>query len=183
MQDAFALHHHVEIVDFWRNAQHHWFAQSPSFDRHFAARFEALHLAAARRQLEHWSASAYGALALLILLDQYPRNAYRGTAHMYATDHLARCYARTALTAELDWLVEEELRLFFYLPFSHSESLADQRLAVTLNRRLGQPWLNHAENHCAIIERFGRFPHRNSILGRSTSDDERAFLDADGFSG
>ncbi|EZN46060.1 hypothetical protein AJ75_05210 [Pseudomonas aeruginosa BWH035] len=102
---------------------------------------------------------------------------------MYATDFLARNVARAAVNAGLDAQVDPALRLFFYLPFAHSEDPADQRLSVMLNRRLGQPWLDHALGHQAIVERFGRFPHRNILLGRSTTAAEQAFLDQGGFAG
>lgn len=102
---------------------------------------------------------------------------------MYATDESARNIARKAVQAGFDTEVDASLRLFFYLPFAHAENLADQRLSVTLNRRLGRPWLDHALGHKAIIERFGRFPHRNALLGRQTTPGEQAFLDGGGFAG
>lgn len=126
-------------------------------------------------------------LASLILLDQFPRNVFRSTARMYATDAQARAVAWAAIGAGLDAQVDPALRLFFYLPFAHSEDPADQRLSVTLNRRLGPPWLDHALGHAlghqAIVERFGRFPHRNTLLGRSTTAAEQSFLDQGGFAG
>lgn len=173
-----------EVLDFWRDAgARKWFAKDPDFDRRFRARFLDLHLSAARRECDAWPASAEGALALVILLDQFPRNAFRGTAHMYATDGLARHFARRAIAAGADGEVEAELRAFFYLPFEHSEELADQRLSVELHRRIGRPWLGHAERHLRVIERFGRFPHRNPLLGRETTAEERAFLEQGGFAG
>lgn len=102
---------------------------------------------------------------------------------MYATDADARHIARKAIDAELDRQVEPELRLFFCLPFAHSENLEDQRLSVDLNRQLGHPWIDHALEHASIIQRFGRFPHRNGLLGRRTTDAEQAFLDQGGFAG
>lgn len=174
----------LKVVDFWRAAgATAWFGKAPDFDRSFRERFIALHVAAAGRECDHWAARAEGALALLILLDQFPRNAFRGTARMYATDPLARHFARGAIEAGMDGQVEEELRLFFYLPFAHSEDLADQRRSVRLNRRLGQPGLDHAMGHLRVIERFGRFPHRNPILGRETTAQEQIFLDHGGFAG
>ncbi|MCW5653858.1 DUF924 family protein [Hydrogenophaga sp.] len=172
------------LVRFWREAgMAEWFAKSPDFDRRLRERFLPLHEAAAAGWHDDLQASAQGALALLILLDQFPRNAFRGTARMFATDAHARRIARQAVSHGQDAQVEAGLRLFFYLPFAHSEDLDDQRLSVTLNRRLGQPWLEHALGHAEIIERFGRFPHRNTLLGRGMTESEQRFLDEGGFAG
>lgn len=138
---------------------------------------------AARRELEGWLDSAQGALALLILLDQYPRNAFRGTAHMFATDPLARLYAHRMVDAGLDQQVEPALRAFCYLPFEHSEEAADQQRSVVLNQQLDANTDRWAKEHAHIIERFGRFPHRNDVLARATTDEEREFLKAGGFAG
>ncbi len=171
------------VVAWWAAARPDWFSAHPDFDARFRARFLDAHQQAACGELAAWADSAEGALALLILLDQFPRNAFRGTARMYASDPQARATARAAVDAGLDTRIEPALRLFFYLPFAHSEDPADQRLSVLLHRRLGQPWLGHALGHQAIIERFGRFPHRNRLLGRSTTAAEQAFLDQGGFAG
>lgn len=174
----------LAVVRFWRDAgADRWFSKSDAFDLAFGGRFLSLHEAAARGEFEGWAQSAEGALALLILLDQFPRNVFRGTARMYETDARAREVARQAVDNGLDQQVEKPLRVFFYLPFSHSERIEDQRRGVELNQRLGQPWLTHALGHADIIERFGRFPHRNPLLGRSTTAHEQAFLDAGGFAG
>ncbi|RYD72775.1 MAG: DUF924 domain-containing protein, partial [Verrucomicrobiaceae bacterium] len=116
---------------------------------------------------------AYGALALLILLDQYPRNAFRGTAHMFATDPLARLYAQRMVDAGLDALIEPELRAFCYLPFEHSEDPRDQQRSIALNQHLDASTYHWAKEHARIIQRFGRFPHRNAVLGRETTDEEQ----------
>ncbi|OZI69816.1 hypothetical protein CAL24_23735 [Bordetella genomosp. 2] len=172
------------VVRFWREAgPERWFRKDTAFDQAFRERFLDLHMAAARRELDHWESSAPGALALLILLDQFPRNAFRGTGHMYATDPLARYYTRRLLEAGHDARIETGMRVFCYLPLSHSESLDDQRQSVALQRQLGEPWLYHAEDHLRIVERFGRFPHRNALLGRDTTPEEQAFLDEGGFAG
>ncbi|WP_415819116.1 DUF924 family protein [Bordetella tumbae] len=174
----------LAVVRFWRDAgADRWFSKSDAFDLAFGGRFLSLHEAAARGEFDGWAQSAEGALALLILLDQFPRNVFRGTARMYETDVRAREVARQAVDNGLDQQVEKPLRVFFYLPFSHSERIEDQRRGVELNQRLGQPWLTHALGHADIIERFGRFPHRNPLLGRSTTAQEQAFLDAGGFAG
>ena len=124
----------------------------------------------------------------MILLDQFPRNLYRGTAHAFATDPLARMFARAALAAGHDQATEALLRRFFYLPFEHSESLADQELGVELCAALqadsgDEETMKFAIVHRDIIARFGRFPHRNAVLGRETTPEEQEFLDEGGFAG
>ena len=171
-------------ADFWLNAGYKaWFAKNEAFDAEFKARFLDDHFAAARRERDGWMAHPESAFALLLLLDQFPRNSFRGTGHMYATDPLARHFARKALEAEHDRKIAASARVFFYLPFSHSEHLADQELAVQLNEPLGGEFLKHAVGHRDIVSRFGRFPHRNRILGRDTTPEEQAFLDKGGFAG
>ncbi|MCW8020584.1 DUF924 family protein [Pseudomonas aeruginosa] len=173
-----------EVAVFWREAgPSFWFAKDPRFDRRFRLRFAQAHELARAERLRPGHADAQAHLGLLVLLDQYPRNAFRGTPRMYASDALARRWANRALAAGLDRQVEEALRLFFYLPFAHAENLVDQDRSVALNRGLGQPYLDHARGHREIIRRFGRFPHRNPILGRPSSAAELAFLAAGGFAG
>ncbi len=126
-----------------------------------------------------------GSLALLILLDQFPRNAFRGTGHAFATDPLARMFAARALEVGHDLQTEGDIRRFFYLPFQHSEDRADQDrqhelFQTRMDRAPGDRW---AEHHHDVIARFGRFPHRNRALGRETTAEEQAFLDQDGFRG
>lgn len=172
------------VVGFWRDAgAQAWFRKDAAFDARFRERFLAAHDAAASRALDGWAATAEGSLALLILLDQFPRNCFRGTAHMYATDPLARHFARLALAAGHDRETEQALRLFLYLPFLHSELLADQDLALRLYQSLGEDMVKHAHTHRDIVRRFGRFPHRNAMLGRETTAEEAAFLRAGGFAG
>jgi uncharacterized protein (DUF924 family) len=172
------------VVGYWRNAgADRWFSKDPDFDRCFRERFLVLHMAASRGELDDWAETPEGALALLILLDQFPRNAFRGSGHMYATDALARHVAYQMIDAGFDRQIASDLRLFCYLPFAHSESLDDQQRSVEFHRELGRPWVDHAEGHRHIIERFGRFPHRNSILGRRTTPEEYRFLNQGGFAG
>ncbi|WP_298724488.1 DUF924 family protein [uncultured Ferrovibrio sp.] len=174
----------LSVVDFWIEAGPQlWFAKDDDFDRRFCDRFLMLYLAAARGDLIDWLETPKGSLALLLLLDQFPRNAFRGTPKMYATDAMARRMADTAIRAGHDRAVPDELAVFFYLPFSHSENLADQERAVMLNRRLGEPALSHAQRHCSIVRRFRRFPHRNPVLGRRMTEEEQRFLDEGGFAG
>lgn len=172
-----------DVVEWWSAAHRDWFSQERDFDARFRARLLRAHHCAAAGELDGRASSAERALALLILLDPFSRNAFRGTARMYATDDQARVVARAAVDTGLDALVDPALRLFFYLPFAHSEDPADQRLSVMLNHRLGRPWLDHALGHQAIVEQFGRFPHRNILLERSTTAAEQSFLDQGGFAG
>ena len=171
-----------DITAFWREAgQAKWFQGGDAFDAECRARFLDAHHAAARRELEHWLDDAEGALALLVLLDQIPRNVFRGSGHAYATDPLARHYAARAVDAGLDARIEPALRAFFYLPFEHSEDIADQRRGVALFDALGNAeYAKYARAHLDVIERFGRFPHRNHALGRINTPDEQAWLDAGG---
>ena len=172
------------VVRFWREAgPDRWFAKDPAFDTRFRERFAAEHAAAARGELASWMETADGALGLIILLDQYPRNAFRGTPRMYDTDALARKAAAKALAAGYDQRLPVELRKFFVLPFAHSEELADQERAVALARHIGPEDLAHAEHHRDIVRRFGRFPHRNAILGRESTPEERQYLESGGYQG
>jgi uncharacterized protein (DUF924 family) len=175
----------ADVVAFWTEAgPARWFARDEAFDAEFRRRFEAAHFAAARRERDGWTATAEGSLALLILLDQFPRNAFRGTAHAFATDPLARHFARLAVETGQDQALDPTLRPFVYLPFQHSEDMVHQvrslALFKVLPRRADDRW---AEHHHAVIARFGRFPHRNAALGRDTTPEEAAFLAEDGFSG
>jgi len=173
-----------EIVRFWREAgPDRWFAKDAAFDERFRSQCMALHEAAAGGQLEDWPAEPEGALALVLLLDQFPRNCFRGTPRMFATDALARATATRAIAAGYDRAIEAELRVFFYLPFEHSEDLADQDRSVALSAPLSEEYRRYADLHRDVIRRFGRFPHRNAVLGRETTPDERRFLDGGGFAG
>ncbi|MBG9387020.1 DUF924 family protein [Caenimonas aquaedulcis] len=172
------------VLAFWREAgPSKWFKKDAAFDDRFRGAFLARHEAAARGELDGWAQSAEGALALLILLDQFPRNSFRGTPRMFATDGKARDIARQSLAAGWDVQVPPELRNFFYLPLMHSEALADQDRAVALTQALGGEHQRFALMHRDIIARFGRFPHRNAVLGRSTTQEEQRFLDEGGFAG
>jgi uncharacterized protein (DUF924 family) len=172
----------TEIVSFWRTAgPAKWFAKDAAFDTELRARFLDDHFAAARREHEALLEEADGALALILLLDQVPRNVFRDSAHAFATDPLARDYADRAIAAGHDLRVDPALRIFFYLPFEHSENLADQDRAVALCAALGDAnYLKYAEAHRDVIRRFGRFPHRNRALARTDTPEERAWLEAGG---
>ena len=174
----------AEVVAFWRQAgPSMWFAKDADFDRRFREAFLDAHEAAARGDLDHWMITAEGALALLVLLDQFPRNAFRGTPRMYATDPAARRIAAAAVEAGHDQAIPPDLRKFFYLPFAHSEDLADQDRSVVLGRHLGPLDSENSHRHRDIVKRFGRFPHRNPILGRRMTPEEQEFLDQGGYAG
>ncbi|WP_413991526.1 DUF924 family protein [Labrys okinawensis] len=172
------------LVAFWREVgPERWFEKDAALDRVFHERFLAVHEAAAAGELADWAASPTGALALVLLLDQFPRNCFRDTPRMYATDAQARAVAVAAIGAGHDRQFEQALRGFFYLPFQHSEDLADQDRSVALHRAFHPINIGYAEGHRDIIRRFGRFPHRNAILGRATTLEEQHFLDEGGFAG
>jgi len=174
-----------EIVSFWRTAgPDRWFKKDAGFDEEIRQRFLKTHEAAAAGKLTDWEQSAQGALALLILLDQFPRNMFRGDARAFATDPLARAVAAGAIVRGFDSQVPPDMRGFFYLPFQHSEDLADQERSIAFYKAIGDVEnLKWAELHADVIRRFGRFPHRNSVLGRTTTPEEQAFLDGGGFAG
>jgi len=181
--------HPADVVEFWRQAgPKRWFEKDAAFDEAIRLKFEATHHAAARGEYDDWIETAEGALALLILLDQFPRNLYRGSAHQFATDALARRIAAEAIERGHDKAVEREMRDFFYLPFEHSEDMADQDRGVALCQaaaeELAEPdFAKWALIHRFIVDRFGRIPHRNRCLGRETTPEEQAFLDQGGFAG
>lgn len=172
------------VVEFWHAAgPSAWFTRNPDFDAEFQGRFLSLHYCAARRECEDWLRQPRPALALILLLDQFPRNAFRDTAHMFATDGLARRYADIALAAGFAAQLPAELAPFLCLPFMHSENLEDQRRSVQWYRQHAQDNLSYADEHLDIIERFGRFPHRNPALGRESTAEELQFLADGGFAG
>lgn len=173
-----------DVVAFWLNAgPRAWFAKDNAFDAQCRA-FEAAHHAAARNELSDWEAHAEGALALCLLLDQIPRNIYRNSAHSYATDGLARAIAARAIAQSFDTATDENLRAFFYLPFEHAEDMEAQTRSVFLFETTGNPeFVKYAIIHRDIIAKFGRFPHRNLALGRTSTAEEEAFLASGGFAG
>ena len=174
-----------DILTFWTNAgPAQWYAAKPAFDEAIRLKFEGVHHAAARGEYDHWAVTAEGAAALLIVLDQFPRKLFRKSAHAFATDPKARAIARAAVENGWHAKVEPQLRQFILLPFEHSEDLADQEHGLSLAEALGDAeMVKWHRIHRDIIARFGRFPHRNPMLGRTTSAEEQAFLDEGGFSG
>jgi len=175
----------IDILGFWTNAgPKQWYAKNDRFDAAIRLKFEPVHHKAAQGKYDGWAQTAEGTLALLILLDQFPRNLYRNSGHAFATDPKARAIARAAIEAGFDRQVEPDLRNFFYLPFEHSEDLADQDYALALCAEAGvEDDVKWAGIHRDIILRFGRFPHRNAALGRKTTAEEQEFLDDGGFGG
>ena len=174
----------TDILDFWfagdpstRRAV--WFQKDADFDAGCRA-FTAAHDAAKRGELDHWAATADGALALLILLDQLSRNLHRGSPETFAADPKARTIASAAIALGLDRALTPVQRMFVYLPFEHSEDLADQDRSVmlfeTLRGELGDATIDYAARHRDVINRFGRFPHRNAVLGRPNTPAEEAYL-------
>ncbi len=172
------------IVAFWRGlGPKGWFEKNAAIDDEIRRRFLAIYEAAAAGKLTDWEQNAEGALALLILLDQFPRNIFRGEARAFATDPLARAVASRAILNGFDAALPD-MRGFFYLPFEHSENLADQERGIALYKTVGDnEGLKWANVHADIIRQFGRFPHRNAVLGRVTTPEEQAFLDNGGFAG
>lgn len=172
----------ADMVDFWRDAgPGKWFNGGAAFDEACRSRFGELHHLAAQRELDGWMRDAEGALALVLLLDQIPRNIFRGSAHAFATDPLARLHASRAIADGSDARVDPDLRLFFYLPFEHSEAMDDQDRSIALFKSLGPgAYLDYAVIHRDVIAKFGRFPHRNRALGRESTPEEQAWLNAGG---
>lgn len=174
-----------EVVSFWRQAgDERWFEKDDDFDRTVTSRFLTTYEAASRGELAAWETNAEHALALVIVLDQFPRNMFRGSARAFAADPLARVVADRALARGFDKMTEQTLRQFFYLPFMHAELLADQNRCLQLYESYGDAnALQYAISHHDIILKFGRFPHRNQMLGRATTAAEDAFLKGGGFAG
>jgi uncharacterized protein (DUF924 family) len=168
------------VLEFWFAPEHvaFWFEKSTAFDNACIDALMPAHLAAVAGELGQWKTGADGTLALCILLDQLPRNAFRGQARAFASDALARDAARHALAQGFDLQTPADRRIFLYLPFEHSEALADQFLSEALFATFRDKDLRfYAARHREIVERFGRFPHRNEILGRATTEAEKRFLE------
>jgi uncharacterized protein (DUF924 family) len=175
----------ASVLAFWRAAgPEQWFKKDTAFDESIRARFLETYDAAAAGKLSDWEQTAEGTLALTIVLDQFPRNMFRGDARTYAADPQARAVAERALLRGFDQKMPLSDRQFFYLPFEHSEAMTDQERCCALFAATGDAdLLKWAQLHADIIRRFGRFPHRNTMLGRSTTPEEQAFLDGGGFKG
>jgi uncharacterized protein (DUF924 family) len=172
---------------------HRWWSKKSAVDLDITQRFEAVMSLAQERALDHWASSPQGLLALILLTDQFPRNVYRDTGKAFSFDPLARAWCEAGLQSGADLELRPIERVFFYLPLEHSESLADQERSVNLYEKLiagldgvhraeFEGFLWFAKRHREIIQRFGRFPHRNEILGRESTPEEISFLQEKGSS-
>ncbi len=169
-----------EILDFWFNPEHQslWFSKSDTFDQKIRQNFSKVHAQAVQAELWSWRKTADGRLAEIIVLDQFSRNLYRDQPLAFAQDGLALALAQEAISLNLDAQLNPEQRSFLYMPFMHSESKMMHEFALKLFQRLGNPVnLDYEKRHKKIIERFGRYPHRNKILGRESTPEELEFLD------
>ena len=173
-----------DVLEFWFKDDHtlfraEWFVAAPLFDASCTSFAEALK-AARNGSLDHWTGSPRGVLALIVLLDQFSRNLHRGSPEAYAADAQACALARDAVSRGLDKELHPMERLFLYLPFEHSEDLADHhesvRLFEAIRLTLGDLTVEHAYRHRDVIRRFGRFPHRNAMLGRESTAEEQRYL-------
>lgn len=174
-----------DVLAFWKAAgPDKWFTKDDGFDAAIRDSFLATYEAAAAGRLNSWENDPEGALALIIVLDQFPRNMFRASPRAWETDEPALKVAKAAIARGFDQAIDKDLRAFFYLPLMHSETIEDQELCVELCRALGnESNLKYAELHADAIRRFGRFPHRNALLGRATTPEEQAYLDGGGFAG
>jgi uncharacterized protein (DUF924 family) len=178
-----ANHRAAEVLRFWfgegeerGKAHRRWFEKDVAFDSLIRDRFLPLYEALASGAHLEWLAEPADCLARIVVLDQFPRNMFRGTPRAFATDALALAAARHAVEKDFDRQLLDVERQFVYLPFEHSESLADQERACDLMQPLGEELYDWALRHKRIVERFGRFPHRNSMLGRTSTPEEIEFL-------
>ena len=170
-----------DVLGFWfeETQPAQWFQVNPEFDAAITARYADAYDKAARGIFDDWKNSADGCLALVILLDQFPRNMFRGTPQAFATDGKALVIAKFALAKGFDQVLAPAKRRFLYLPFEHSENLTDQRKCVELFERMKKDdplGYDYALRHLKVIERFGRFPHRNKILSRMSTPEEEEYL-------
>lgn len=165
-----------------------WFRKDPTFDQSIRDRFSSVYQDAAQGQLQHWQSEPHSCLALILLLDQFPRNMFRGTAQAFATDDQALATAQFAIAHHYDQCLHPVERIFVYLPLEHSENIEHQTEVVQLFQQLAatepelESTLDYAIRHRDVIAQFGRFPHRNTILGRATTPEEAKFLQQSGSS-
>ena len=170
-----------EVLDFWFDEENtkKWFKSSPEFDAEIKQRFETLWESASRDELNNWKSSAEGCLALCIVLDQFPLNMFRGNSKSFATEKQSIAIAKQTITVGFDDEIAVSRVSFLYMPLMHSENLEDQDLCITCFAKRGlDDNLRFAKHHRGIIEEFGRFPHRNQILGRESTREEIAYLNS-----
>ncbi|MFW1939165.1 DUF924 family protein [Acinetobacter junii] len=168
-----------DILDFWFDPNHRslWFAKSDAFDYKIREQFQIIHQQASQAELWSWRKTPEGRLAEIIVLDQFSRNIYRDQAQAFAYDSLALALAQEAISLQLDAQLSPDQRSFLYMPFMHSESQLMHEYALKLFQRLGNEInLSFEKKHKIIIDRFGRYPHRNEILGRTSTAEELEFL-------
>lgn len=182
MPDAISIQN---VLGFWRSAgPDRWFAKDDGFDSAIRSRFLDAHEAAARGDHADWETTPEGVYALMILLDQFPRNLFRGSPRAFATDAQALAIAERAIARGFDAVIPLPERRFLYMPFMHAEDFAHQERCIALCAASDDPeGVRHAVIHRDIIASFGRFPHRNAVLGRRTTAAEQFFLDEGGFAG
>lgn len=170
-----------EIIDFWfsEDVRKLWFKSTADFDAQVRERYQDTWEQAGRGDLDHWMATAEGCLALAIILDQFPLNMFRDQALAFSTESRSREVARFALENGFDEHLTAEQKAFLYMPFMHSEDLEDQALALELFDQPGlESNLRFSRHHYAIVEKYGRFPHRNAVLGRNSSEAEIEYLNS-----
>jgi uncharacterized protein (DUF924 family) len=174
-----------DVLDFWFEAgPDRWFRKDGEFDAEIARRFGTLVETARAGKCDGWADSPEGSLALTVVLDQFPRNIHRGSPKAFACDPKALATAKAAIARGFDMELPPGARQWLYMPFMHSEDMADQEMCIELCKRSRlEDTLPHAVEHADIIRRFGRFPHRNAVLGRRTTESEQGFLDSGGFAG
>jgi uncharacterized protein (DUF924 family) len=175
------------LIEFWfsEEASKHWFNSTKAFDQTLSEAYEDTWVEAKQGKLDHWQQSATGSLALVIVLDQFPLNMFRGQVKSFSTESQSRDVARVAIDKGFDQELPASQVSFLYMPFMHSEDLDDQALGVELFNKPGlESNYRFARHHYSIVERFGRFPHRNKVFGRESSDAEIEYLDSrEGFQG
>ena len=171
-----------DIINFWLQAGPQiWFKKDDAFDQSVKEKFQTLPDQIIEGQYDHWQTNPNGMLASVIALDQFPRNIHRDTARAFAYDEAARKYAKTAIDQQWDQQVRGELKAFFYLPFMHSEDINDQQYCLDIYNKAGdEDGADYARRHMELIEKYGRFPHRNAILGRKSTPEELAYLNTEG---
>jgi uncharacterized protein (DUF924 family) len=170
-----------DIIGFWFKEidKSNWFNSTPEFDAYLRERFQGVVRDALNDRLDSWKETPDGSLALVVVLDQFPLNMYRGEAQSFAGESKSREVARNAIDQNFDQSLTDDKKAFLYMPFMHSENIKDQNLSVTLFEKAGlEKNLRFAEHHREIIKRYGRFPHRNKIIGRESSADEIAYLNS-----
>jgi len=171
-----------DVLTFWFADPQRWWKKDPAFDAEIRDRFQTLHDAIGRDEREDWLESPRGALAYVIVLDQFSRNMFRGSACMFESDVRALAAARRTLDRGIDQSLSSDERMFLYMPFMHSEDIVDQDRCVELFASSSQESARYAERHRDIVRRFGRFPHRNALLGRPSTSAELEFLKQPGSS-